>query len=632
MKKILFSLFFSAVSLSISAQRLIPVDKNGIMTDSADIRNLQAKYSIIGEFQKVSNESEDRRARVLSAENDQWGFIDQRGKEIIPAKYLSAGIFSEYGYVKVKANISVTRKVNCGQPKPCIEKEEIPFYYFVDKNGVQSSDYFENVENLEDYLIGTVNRKQSVLRKKDMQVIYRSEKDAGLYIDENTCKLSEYFIKETRPDGKKDLVNEKGIHLTNFRYDDILAYGHFYFGLVKEDGRSTWYLLNKDLEPYSKNFYTDTEFLGYNFNKGVITLQQKNDVFLINSKAEILSDKYRRIRKLGDLFEALKGNFVGIIDRKGQIILPFRYSNAEIYKNRFILLDSLNNNKRIFSTYDPRTNQLFNEYFYRPYKKYIVAGRDENLGIRDEKLKLIIPKIYTQILPLGDTGYFMAIDQHGKVGLLNDKNKAIIPFIYDSRPYKMLTFDVVPPNRNEEINDITKYWLCFNKDNESGILNYKGEIIVPFENNRMTCFSVVAVAEKGKLGLINRKRKRIPAEYDYHVLASGEIAGLHFLKKDGKLGAVNEDNQVVIPFEFEDVDEVMENLYGGRHFVFRKKFGYSIVQRDGKMFYPYDFQYEPPEMKGGIALFDGKILYDLYKNMINIYDLTQENIDPDDFK
>jgi len=135
------------------------------MTDSADINNLQEKYMIIGTFQKSHDEAETRRARVLKRENNQWGFIDQAGKEVIPAKYLSVGVFNIFGYAKIRENISLTRKVNCGQPNPCIEKENLPFYYFIDKNGVQRSNYFENIndwDDNEDYFIGEINKRNEI--------------------------------------------------------------------------------------------------------------------------------------------------------------------------------------------------------------------------------------------------------------------------------------------------------------------------------------------------------------------------------------------------------------------------------------------------------------------------------------
>lgn len=589
---------------------------------------------IIGTFQKSHDKSETRRARVLKRENNQWGFIDQTGKEAIPAKYLSVGVFNIFGYAKVRENISLTRKVNCGQPNPCIEKENLPFYYFIDKNGVQRSNYFENIndwDDNEDYFIGEINKRNEIVRKKDMHVICQSKGNTRLSIDASRYKLSDYFIKESRNDGKKDLVDIKGHHLTNFLYEDVIAYNNFCFGLVKKDNVYTWYLLNKDLKPYGEDFYTETEMLDYNFSKDVITLQQKEGFFLINDKGKIISEKYKSIRKTGDLFAAFNGKFTGLIDKKGRIVVPFEYSQADYYKDGVIILSTNRKDKTLYSFYNIKTKKLLHKSLYIPYKKYIVVEHNKNFGILNQNLKPLIPEMYKQIQPLGDTGYFLAVNQQDKMGLLNRKNKVAIPFIYDS-PYHMLTYNFIAPKNESEINTISEYWLCFKKDDTFGILNYKGDIIIPFEHNIMTCFSVIAVSENGKLGLITKSKKRIPAEYDYHVMADGEKNGFYFVKKEGKLGAVDENNQVVIPFEFENVDEVMDDFYAEKFFVFRKRFGYSLVQKDGKMFYPYDFEYEPPKMKEGITIFDNKILYDIYKNEVNIYEAEQEYLDKTDYE
>lgn len=608
------------------------------MTDSAAIKKLQKKYKLIGTFQKVSENSNERRARVLKEGGyNYWGFIDQTGKEIIHAKYLSTDIFNKYGYAKVRENVSITQKYDCGQRNPCMEEKTVPLYYFVDKDGIQSSDYFYIIRDLDDnddYFICEVNKKDKIIRKKDMQVIYESKDDMRLSIDRNTYQLSDYFIKESRNDGKKDLVDKDGHHLTNFQYEDVLAFGTFYFGLVKADNKYTWYLLNTNLQPYGEDFYTDTEFLNYNFNTDVITLTQKDGTFLINDKAEIISKKYVRIRRVGDLFEAYDGSFIDLIDKKGNSVLPFRYNGADVHENRFIRLTTVvSKDKTTYSMYDPKTRELFDEYFYTPHKRYIISGKDESYGIRDENLELIIPKIYKQIFPLGDTGYFLAIDKQDKKGLLNSKNKVVVPFIYSKPRLHSLTYDFIAPKKESDINDITKYWLLFQKGNEFGILNYKGETIIPFEKNIMAMFSVPVIYKNGKMGIITKNKKLIPAVYDYHVLADGEKEGFYFVKKDGKLGAVNENNKILIPFEFEDVDEVEDELYAGRYFVLRKRDNYVLIDKRGKIVYPYEyFPYTIEKMKEGIVMYrNSRALYDIYKNKIDTNDLD-ENADYSDFK
>lgn len=69
----LYILFFIFTCCLYFSQKLISIDRYGVMTDSADINNVQEKYMIIGTFQKSHDKSETRRAKVLKRENNQWG-------------------------------------------------------------------------------------------------------------------------------------------------------------------------------------------------------------------------------------------------------------------------------------------------------------------------------------------------------------------------------------------------------------------------------------------------------------------------------------------------------------------------------------------------------------------------------
>lgn len=633
MKKAFYPFFLCFGFGLLSSQKLIPIDRYGVMTDSTDIKNLKEKYKLIGLFQKVSGKSDERRARVLKDGNYswQWGFIDQTGKEIIPTEYTSASVFDQYGYAKVKINVAIDR--NCSAENRCTEEDTTPMYYFIDKEGIRVSGYFRDVESISDeYWISKDYKADQLIRKKDMKVLYESETDSYLSIDSNTYKLSEYFIKERRKDGKSDLVNLKGEHLTNFRYQDMIAFNRFYFGLVQKDKKYTWYLLNKDFQPYGEDFYTETSLLSYSFNENTIALEQKDGSFLVNEKGEVISEKYKRILKAGSFYEALKADSVGLINKKGQAVTPFKYHRAELYQNRFILLSTYKDNKTIVNVYDPETKKIFDESFWMPGKKYIVAGQNKNFGIRNTNLKLIIPQIYKRLAPLGDTGYFLAINKEGKKGLINHKNKVIIPFIYDEGFFD-IAFDFLIPEKEKDKEDIGKYGILFKKDGISGILNYKSEVIVPFENHSISFFSDPSVAmiwKDKKVGVMTRNKKVIPSEYDRYQRGNNDH-GYYFFIKDEKLGAVDENNKMLIPFEIEDVQEVEDGFYAERYFVLRKRFGYSLIDKEGKEFYPAGFDYEPPAMKEGIGLFDRRILLDIYKNSIKASELN-DHIDEEDFR
>lgn len=167
--------------------------------------------------------------------------------------------------------------------------------------------------------------------------------------------------------------------------------------------------------------------------------------------------------------------------------------------------------------------------------------------------------------------------------------------------------------------------------NHMGVINFKNQFLVPFKGHYRISDRIIW--KGSKMGYITLNHKVIPAEYDYHVeINYGE--GLFFLVKDGKVGLVNENNEVLIHFIFEKPDRIFDEFYAGRYTVFNYGNKMQMIEKGGKLFYPEapDGLYDAPvKMKEGIGIINGNTLLDIYKNKIETVYLD-DNFEKDDFQ
>lgn len=618
-------------------QRLFPVDQYGLMTDSADIRNLKEKYKLIGMFQKISENSEEKRARVLK-ETDQryfWGVIDQTGNEVIPAKYISVSLF-ENGSVKVKENISFTEKYNCGNIRPCIVEKNYPYYYFVDKNGVQISDYYEKVHSASDenYLLVNRNGKNSVVSKKDFKTVYQSQYGGEVNILPTEHADEQYRIIETSKDlTKSDFVDRKGNLLTGLRYRHVFKSNNFVFANLKWDYSghgNRWYLLDGSLQIRKDSLYTEDAYINRDEKRSFI-IKQKEKYFLIGKNCKILSDTFNNMQRQNNVIAVYDAqNRIGLMNKKGKLIIPLSDFHAAYQQGTLSVFARGEDESMIFEVYNSENGRIrhFNGFFSTYFEKYIKAGKKNAYGITDFNFKTVIPPDYIEIIPVNRTGYFWATNQDKKTGLINDKNEVIVPFVYDNIAFDL---NIINP-RMEDWGDISKYlFIVVNGNNHMGVINFKNQFLVPFEGHYW--ISDRTIWKGSKMGYITLNHKVIPAEYDDRVeINYGE--GLFFLVKDGKVGLVNENNEVLIPFIFEKPDRIFDEFYAGRYTVFNYGNRMQMIEKGGKLFYPEapDGLYDAPvKMKEGIGIINGNTLLDIYKNKIETVYLD-DNFEKDDFQ
>lgn len=237
--------------------------------------------------------------------------------------------------------------------------------------------------------------------------------------------------------------NTQNIISDNFKYDKILNFEDREYTVAVLNGKSG--LIDCEGKPITEFIYDDLsdEFeydMGYEF--GWVNFRNNYD-------------KYCRMR--------LNGKW-GLLDRNGNIIVNFKYSNPvqELGENFIIDLDKdefsvnsfimdKNNNIRLDLMFD----------FVYPRINYAIVQKDYKYGILNNNLNLMIDCKY-DYLHGGDNYKYLEATLHDKYGVIDIDENIILDFIYDN---------VTVEKRNN------KYIFKAELDNKSALFNEKGERI-----------------------------------------------------------------------------------------------------------------------------------------------------------
>ena len=133
------------------------------------------------------------------------------------------------------------------------------------------------------------------------------------------------------------------------------------------------------------------------------------------------------------------------------------------------------------------------------------------------------------------------------------------------------------------------------KDNKWGLINLKGEVIIPFKYSSIKYFKegLASVKLNGKYGYIDSSGKTvIPFIYDYAFEFSEGFASVCFI--DDSCGYINKEGQVVIPFQYQknygsEFSEGLAEIKINEQYGFIDKNGKIVVST--KYSSPYDYNY-----------------------------------------
>jgi len=252
---------------------------------------------------------------------------------------------------------------------------------------------------------------------------------------------------------------------------------------------------------------------------------------------------------------AKEGDKMGLLDRFGNVIIPFEYDEV------------------IF---------LFDSFFrVKQHGEY---------GLVDIDGAIVIPVEYDEVLRYGD--FFCKVKQHGEYGIVNTEGVVIIPCRFDEIYYVDENFfaayvgkKVTLIKTNGEVLFEPKYsdflgvidmaeFVFMKKVGEDGegnpigkcgIVDYNDNEIIPFEYDYLVGFYYdnICIAQiDGKSFAIDRQGKELfPERYDemndycggYSIVYNGEKTWACQLKSEGKYGVINKKGEVVVPLKYDNL-------------------------------------------------------------------------------
>ncbi len=188
------------------------------------------------------------------------------------------------------------------------------------------------------------------------------------------------------------------------------------------------------------------------------------------------------------------------------------------------------------------------------------VSKDKKLyGYINTRGSLIIPMEYEQFWYGFRDGY-TPVKKNGKWGMITDKNKTVVPFVYDYLYYFSEGLAMAAKDDG--------------RDRKYGFVNDKGREVIPLKYDLITDFNegLAGVSINNKWGFADKNGKLvIPMEYEK---AKGFSGGLAAVKVKGKWGFIDRNNKMVIRAAYDDAysfeDGEAEVLQGSEGFFINK--------------------------------------------------------------
>jgi hypothetical protein len=267
---------------------------------------------------------------------------------------------------------------------------------------------------------------------------------------------------------------------------------------------------------------------------------------------------------------------LGILDEKGQVILPIVYDqisriDSDIYQLRKNQTTSyFFNYKTIIDSID--IGQYFTVSrgrFLDERASYYIASKGRKKGMLDKDGNVIIHFQYDNILGKDqnqDTHDILAVQKDSLWGIIDYNEKIIVPLKYSDLQYYLGSYIILGDKHQkyfynfatnkyitdytfEEIRYVTDDYSVVSKDGKEALVDNKHDyrLIFPFKYEEIRYKDkVITVKDKGKYGVIDIENKMIvPIIYDELYFFCDDKA---VVQKDNKYGVLSiTDNRLLIP-------------------------------------------------------------------------------------
>lgn len=220
----------------------------------------------------------------------------------------------------------------------------------------------------------------------------------------------------------------------------------------------------------------------------------------------------------------------GVVDKDGHIIVPFNYDHIDLYGDLI----------HVVNFGDHASDNI--EGVFNQYGEWLIPFEYASIDIKDKALFIVAVKNHK----LNRLFY----------GVINDKNKTIIPIDYDYISY-----------------DKSYERFIVSKEGKKGIINKQGQLLLEPTYEVLTAVSMwggspkFEIRKDEKYGLINIESGKtvIPTVYDFLFFTGTEYSEVYktsllIAVKDKKFGVITDNNQIVIPLDYDGMVDQSLNI------------------------------------------------------------------------
>lgn len=555
--------------------------------------------AIIGYFigQKIQKERRKYEIETISEykyfvvkENNKYGVIDSKGNKIIETEYENVKIPNPEKDVFICYKNESTEILNEKKEKILTEYENIEPLRL--KN-VQTDLMYEKsvLKYSKDGKYGIIN----LAGKKITNAIYEE-------IDTLQFKEGELLVKK---DGKYGVINIKGTTLVKPQYDKIEV-DKFY-----EEGngyKKAGYIVSNTTEEGYRYGYINIEgkkIIDTKYNDLYRVMEiNSDDVYIIcaeNGKygllkngKQIINNEYQSLvyNESNNTVTALKGKKYGVISINGKTIIPFEYKQIDI-SGEYIYTTTADDNTKVYDSNGKETNIQGNMAIINventDYKIYINTQNDKTTySIYKDEQELTKNK-YTYITYLFDN-YFIACNENGKLGVIDNSEKTQIEFMYNSMQ------QIENTNMIQAVNNSTKKTEIYSKEMkkicelENATIENNIEYLKIYNDNEIKYISkdekevenkevfknnkIFAKQQGSKWGFVDANENMI-VDYNYDKVTEVNKYGFAGIKQNGKWGVIDSNGKIIVEPQYKLNKN--DTIFIGQY--------YQVIYGNGEIYY-----------------------------------------------
>ena len=424
-------------------------------------------------------------------------------------------------------------------------------------------DEIDSLPYKEGELMVRENEKYGIINIKGNQIIeisYDKIVTDEYYTDENRYQYAGYIVSIKTPEGYRyGYINHQGKELLNTEYNDISR--------VTE--------MKHDTTPY-------------------LICAKNGQYGIVKNGEKILENEYQSIRydMSNQVFVVEKSKKYGIANLDGKIIVPLQYHQIDITGIYLYAQDE--QGITVYNNDGTQANVNANMSILKTNnEKYNIKISNENgttYGVINQEGKQLIEENYNYIEYLYDN-YFIVSNEHGKLGVLDDKEAIKIDIKYDALQ-KIQGTDLIQTTLAEtkttQIYSKTMEKIC---EMQNATLEIEPDFIKIFNETETKYFSkegkelkntqvypnnkLFVKAQNNQYGFVDSKGNLV-VDYQYDKAYELNEYGFATIKKDGKWGSINEEGKEIVAPVYEIKTEKAPSFIGSY---------YRVTYGSGEFYY-----------------------------------------------